>query len=127
MKKIIFIILALIIIASIVSMYIFRDRFGQKENVNVVPDVTQETPVEKEIVYPEWYETDKDGDGIRDEQEAELGTDLYASDTDGDGISDIVEIEQYKTDPTNPDTDGDGYWDAIEILNGYNPNGEGTL
>lgn len=128
MKKIIFIILFIIIVAGAVSAYLFRDQWMSDEDITVIDNTNVSDPVEQEeIIYPEWYETDKDGDGILDELESDMGTDLYASDTDGDGISDNVEIETYGTDPTNPDTDGDSYWDGVEILNGYNPNGEGTL
>jgi len=83
-------------------------------------DITDE-PAEK----PEWFATDKDHDGLTDEEEQSLGTDIYNSDSDADGISDIDEVQKYKTDPMNPDTDGDSYWDGLEILKGYNPLGSG--
>jgi len=38
-------------------------------------------------------ELDRDGDGLPDWQETELGTDPFAADTDGDGLSDSVEAE----------------------------------
>lgn len=73
------------------------------------------------IEIPDWYHTDKDGDGISDEQEKELGIDPIASDSDGDSIPDKTEIDVYKTDPKNRDTDGDGFPDGFELLRGYNP------
>jgi len=93
---------------------------------------------------------DTDGDGLTDEKEKEIGTDIFLPDTDGDGLmdgeeyskfktnplkedsdndglSDSQEILKYKTDPNNPDTDGDTYSDGSEVENGYNPNGDGEL
>ncbi|HAT03759.1 MAG TPA: hypothetical protein DCS29_03235 [Candidatus Magasanikbacteria bacterium] len=76
---------------------------------------------------PEWYATDKDEDGLTDEEEQRLGTNVWEPDSDGDGLPDKVEIEKYKTDPMKPDSDGDTYWDGLEITNGYNPLGEGKI
>ena len=45
--------------------------------------------------------TDRDGDGLTDRTEVELGTDPENPDTDGDGIQDGVELED-ETDPTDP-------------------------
>ena len=41
-------------------------------------------------------------------------------DTDSDGLSDELEIA-LGTDVYNPDTDGDTYPDGLEVENGYNP------
>lgn len=75
------------------------------------------------------YDTsnDHDADGVSDDKEKELGTDIYSADSDGDSVLDKEEIEVWKTDPKKADTDGDGYWDGFEIMNGYNPNGSGKL
>lgn len=69
---------------------------------------------------------DGDGDGLTDEQERQLGTNIAKTDTDSDGISDKDEVNKYRTDPLRADTDGDTYSDAQEIQNGYNPLGAGT-
>ena len=48
---------------------------------------------------------------------------LYTADildTDSDGLSDELEIA-LGTDIHNPDTDGDSYPDGLEVENGYNP------
>ncbi len=79
------------------------------------------TPEQQVIEIPEWYHTDKDGDGMSDVREQELGTSPEETDTDGDTIPDRLEIEVYGTDPLNPDTDGDGFPDGLELLQGFNP------
>ncbi len=48
------------------------------------------------------------------------------SDRDHDGLFDDEEI-LFGTDPDNPDTDGDGFLDGYEVKNGFNPLGEGRL
>ena len=75
---------------------------------------------------------DPDGDGLTNEVETTIGTDVNNPDTDGDGIDDgdedadgdgLTNIEEVLlgTDPTNPDTDGDGYSDGEEVANGSDP------
>ncbi len=46
---------------------------------------------------------DADLDGITDDREKGLGTDVFKADSDGDGFSDYEEIELMKTDPLKPD------------------------
>ncbi|NQU77900.1 hypothetical protein HQ544_04360 [Candidatus Falkowbacteria bacterium] len=70
---------------------------------------------------------DTDGDGLTDEEELALGTDINNPDSDEDGLTDRQEIEIYKTDPLEPDTDGDGYVDGNEVDYGYDPMGPGRL
>ncbi len=70
---------------------------------------------------------DSDRDGLDDQREKEVGTNLSMADTDGDGLSDGAEVVTWKTDPLNPDTDGDGYPDGQEVANKYNPLGPGKL
>ncbi|EKD43405.1 MAG: hypothetical protein ACD_72C00291G0003 [uncultured bacterium] len=45
---------------------------------------------------------------------------VKAVDTDGDGLSDEIELK-LGTDIQFIDTDGDGYKDGEEVVNGYNP------
>lgn len=70
---------------------------------------------------------DTDGDGLKDEDEKILGTDINNTDTDGDGLFDREEVMVYNTDPLNSDTDNDGYKDGEEVDKGYNPLGPGRL
>lgn len=72
-------------------------------------------------------ETDKDLDGLSNEEEKKLGTNPESSDTDSDGILDGDEIQSYHTDPLKADTDGDGYKDGYEVERGYSPIGPGKL
>ena len=71
--------------------------------------------------------TDSDQDGLTDEEEGALGTDINNTDTDSDGLFDREEVKVYKTNPLVPDTDGDGYSDGDEVRDGYNPVGPGKL
>ncbi len=57
---------------------------------------------------------DKDGDGLSDAEERELGTDPNSEDTDGDGINDLAETE-LGTNPIVADSDGDGWSDGDEL------------
>jgi outer membrane protein OmpA-like peptidoglycan-associated protein len=61
-------------------------------------------------------ETDSDGDGLTDAEEARLGTNPRMKDTDGDGLTDGDEVHVYKTDPLNRDTDFDLLSDGEEVL-----------
>ena len=56
---------------------------------------------------------DYDNDGIDNETEIDLCTNIMSNDTDGDGISDIEEIE-ILSNPLLPDTDNDGIFDGNE-------------
>ncbi|MCE9586623.1 hypothetical protein K8R04_04930 [Candidatus Uhrbacteria bacterium] len=47
---------------------------------------------------------DTDGDGLSDDEEVQLGTNINDGDTDDDGSSDWEEVKTLKTDPTKPDT-----------------------
>jgi len=70
---------------------------------------------------------DTDGDGLTDEEENFLGTNINSADSDADGLPDRDEVEIYKTDPLNQDSDGDGYLDGEEVRGGYDPKGSGKL
>lgn len=70
---------------------------------------------------------DTDGDGLFDDEEGRLGTDINLADTDADGLTDREEVRTWATDPKNPDTDGDNFKDGQEVKGGYNPNGPGKI
>lgn len=89
-----------------------------EENNNVVDQVAQPT-----VTQP----VDSDTDGLTDEEETQLGTNINDPDTDQDGLTDREEIKVYGTDPLKADTDGDGYADGQEVKNGFNPKGSGKL
>ncbi|HEY66328.1 MAG TPA: hypothetical protein G4O02_17395 [Caldilineae bacterium] len=72
-------------------------------------------------------EQDSDHDGLTDDQERDLGTDLNNPDTDADGLNDGEEV-QLGSNPNNPDTDSDGLNDAEEVRLGTdvsNPDTDG--
>lgn len=84
----------------------------------------QPIPVPEQAAVPL---TDADGDGLTDEEEATLATDILLIDTDGDGLSDREEVKVYSSDPIKSDTDNDGFSDGQEVKNGYDPKGSGKL
>ena len=65
---------------------------------------------------------------ILDEDENLIQTPAIALmiDSDQDGLSDDMEI-RIGTNLNNPDTDGDGYNDGVEVESNYNPMGSGKL
>ena len=58
--------------------------------------------------------SDRDSDGLCDDDEATHGTNPDVADSDNDGLNDGKEIE-LGTNPLNPDTDGDGIPDGAEL------------
>lgn len=90
---------------------------GESEE-SATEEATEEPEVEPT---PATSPDDPDGDGLTNDEEAELGTDPQLADTDGDGLTDLQ--ERGYTDPLNPDTDGDGYSDGDEeLIYGTDPN-----
>lgn len=67
---------------------------------------------------------DFDGDGLTNDAERQIGTDLRSADTDGDGLPDLWE-HQHGLDPlaydANEDPDGDGLVNADEYAFGFDP------
>ncbi len=92
--------------------------------------LTEGTPNVTLTVYlfqPAAAPTDTDGDGLSDEDEVALGTDIDNPDSDGDGLADGVEVNEVGTDPMLADTDGDGADDADEVASGTDPNDPGSV
>ncbi len=58
---------------------------------------------------------DSDGDGLVNNDEIQIGTDMFKADTDDDGLSDGEEAITYSTNPLVPDTDQDGLLDGEEV------------
>lgn len=70
---------------------------------------------------------DTDGDGLTDDEEIALKTDVQLIDSDQDGLTDREEVKVYATNPLNDDTDNDRYLDGEEVRKMYNPKGSGKL
>ena len=65
--------------------------------------------------------TDNDKDGLTNDKEKSIGTNMNLSDTDRDGISDNYEITESLTDPLKSDTDSDKINDGDELDLGLDP------
>ena len=72
-------------------------------------DATEKDETEEEDGFK-----DTDGDGLVDELEIFLETDMNKEDTDGDGLSDYEEVYITGTDPLMADSDEDGILDPEE-------------
>lgn len=111
------IVLALLLI-TVLSFSGCSIRKAEDESENKTPEIKKQREVK--II-------DADGDGLKDEEEKVLGTDINKFDTDNDGLNDFDEVKKWETDPLDPDTDGDGYLDGQEVEGGYDPLGPGRL
>ncbi|HNV97233.1 MAG TPA: hypothetical protein PKL13_02865 [bacterium] len=139
-SKPIFFIIGLMVLLGIISTggyWIYLNYFknnDQIKEVNLNNDIgdinlnnNKEENQEDVNINESSVKEDTDGDGLKDEDEKILGTDINSPDTDGDGLFDREEVVVYSTDPLNIDTDGDGYKDGEEVDKGYNPLGPGRL
>ncbi len=126
-----FAIIILLIGVLVAGLIWFLNKGRLSKNTPATPDTGEEQFFETEEyrqMREEWIrameevsQTDKDFDGLTDEQEQQYGTNPESVDTDADGLLDITEIETYKTDPLKSDTDGDGFNDGLETRRGKNP------
>ena len=132
------IVLALAVVGLILYKFVFSggNPGGLVEPVGMVApeinfdeEVATGAPAEaapEEMLEP-MAEVDSDSDGLTDDLEKALGTNILKMDTDDDLLSDYDEVKIYETDPLNMDTDGDSYKDGEEVSKGYNPKGSGKL
>lgn len=80
-----------------------------------------DTPILKDMMlYAIWVDTstDTDKDGLADDLEDYIGTNIANRDSDGDGLSDYEEQIVLNYDPTSVDTDGNGIEDGAEDHDG---------
>ncbi len=159
-KKLAIILIILVLGGGAVFVYFnwFQNPSGKvstSPSVTVpAPPASSTTPAESETApgeqvnpLPPSPNQDSDNDGLTDQEEKALGTNLKEADSDQDGLPDGWEKQNnlnpldpgdakqdpdgdgldnaseyyYKTDPHNPDTDGDGYLDGAEVKSGYDP------
>lgn len=120
---IIVVIIVIVVIVALAQSSVFKISSEKQAAPSTTPPTNQPVapqvpapipPVVNQII-------DTDGDGLTDEQETSLGTNIQSTDSDSDGLFDFEEVKIYKTDPLNADTDGDGYKDGEEVRTGYNP------
>lgn len=89
--------------------------------------ILEEEIVDPDIIIIEESDIDeKPLEVINEEEDEETERSYVVEDTDQDGLTDEEEIV-LGTDINNKDSDSDGYLDLAEINNGYNPAGDGTL
>lgn len=70
-----------------------------------------------------FFDVDSDGDGLTDQEEADLGSDPANADSDSDGFADGEEADWY-TDPTDPnDHPYEGGWPIDSCRNDLVPSG----
>jgi hypothetical protein len=127
-----------------IELEVSMDQVQQKLAQEVVEN---NKPLPDELVEPAVNPLlDLDGDGLNNQQEADLGTDPNVADTDKDGMPDgwefdnglnplsddsradsdndgILNVDEYSegTNPNNSDSDGDGMSDSWELVNGLDP------
>lgn len=98
--------------------------FTNTDDLNPVDDGVNDANINLKIGVNYTFlelESDRDGDGLSDEQEALYKTDPNNPDTDGDGLTDGEEVYDYYTNPLLADTDDGGINDGVEVKNGADP------
>lgn len=89
------------------------------------PGATEWNIIKKSSLGMKTYAEDIDGDGLANDLEAILGTDVLNPDTDMEGLNDFTEAI-LDSDPKNADSNGDGLPDSVEILDGnWDPDNDG--
>lgn len=127
---------AVVLLAGVAVAVVLLQRTGATPSANTATSNVNSTtnvaagvngPATNAADLPGPVTNDRDRDGLTDDEEATLKTNVAKADTDGDGLSDYDEAKVYKSNPLKPDSDGDGSTDGIEVEKGYNPNGPGKL
>lgn len=114
----------------------FAGWYTEKEPKNYKDVFSFTNPINKDMtLYALWIDTntDTDNDGLSDDIEKRINTNISSSDSDNDGINDYLEIMLFNYDPKSDDTDGNGIKDSeedhdgdklsneFELKNGTNP------
>lgn len=133
-RKIIIIFITVIALVAVVFLgLLFQKRQQPLPDSSGLGSLSGPTAQQQKILdeananFKELEKNDSDLDGISNEEETRLGTNLVSVDSDSDGLLDKDEIEIWKTDPLKADTDGDGHADGYEVRRGYNPLGAGKI
>lgn len=106
---------------------------GNSEKMVTSIKLSENKVIDNKVVEEPYKLVDTDGDGLYDEHEKELKTDINKIDTDGDGLTDYQEVFITYTDPLvvdskekgifdyDADNDEDGIVNGEEIKIGTNP------
>ncbi len=120
-KKPLYYLLGFIVILTIVIIVLIAHQIKENNRISKAMAIVEQIDINATYKEAEFDDNDDwDNDGLSNEKEKRLGTNIQNPDTDGDGISDADE-EKLGTDPLNEDTDGDGLIDGYEIMAGLNP------
>ena len=104
-------VVAISVIAVLFACFlIFFPRRGAQEAASAT-----QTAAANQTQAAEIGQEDTDGDGLTNNEEAQIGTDPLNPDTDGDGLGDGEEVKNYRTNPLAPDTDSDKLGDGDEV------------
>lgn len=99
------------------------EQLGKQTVTASLKDGNQTVASKQLSVYVATRSADDDEDGLSNQAEVGIGTDMATADTDGDGLTDGEEANTHDTNPTKSDTDGDGLTDGREVNDlGTNPN-----
>ena len=101
-----------VLVVLFACFFAFFPRRGAQEAASAT-----QTAAANQTQAAEIGQEDTDGDGLTNNEEAQIGTDPLNPDTDGDGLGDGEEVKTYGTNPLAPDTDSDGLGDGDEVHN----------
>lgn len=116
-NKILWIIISVIVLIGVAAVIYFCLRETPQEE----PALVYDDPV-KSFMSAYSETDDSDYDGLLNDEEKQLKTNLFNADTDSDGLGDYYEAKISLTNPLKADTDRDGLNDYVEIHAGLNPN-----
>ncbi|TXT56000.1 MAG: hypothetical protein BAJATHORv1_30384 [Candidatus Thorarchaeota archaeon] len=113
--------------APLIGTYkvLVKNELGNAVNYDIVleydSDIEGNGIRDKDEIWNNAFHSDYDNDGVNDAEDPNEYVDLRQLDSDNDSISDYDEIYVYETDHLSSDTDSDSIPDAWEISRGLDP------